>query len=253
MTLFQDRHEELCKKYGCFDYGWGASFDVEWAKAEIGRVYCCLAALLSVNHTTRLSDTSIEVKFVDGYAVQASGEITPDDLRDQLLGQMISIIPGKLACVSFNTPRGQGIMPLENKEAHQLVKDFLANPVPVIPPDLLEDIRIDLGKKVKSINKRFRNRDRETVRRAKGRKARAINSLSKALSVLDQEYRELAVAALRANKTVLSAQKFPIPALQQLHNVISAMLSGNNLQNWQDEDVIPEAERLASVIWVMGQ
>ena len=243
--LFRDLHDQLCEKYGCSDYCLGASFDAKWAKDEIGRVYCCLSALLSVKHATYLLDSSIEVKFIDGYSIKVTEEITPDDLRDQLLNQMISIIPGSPANVSYNTPRGQGIMPLNGKEAYHLIKNFLANPVSMIPPDLLGDIQTNLEKKVKSINKRLQNRDREESRRAKGRKTRAINSLSKNLSALDHKYRELAVEALRTNKKA--------SALKQLHDVIGTMLIGNNLKNWKDEDVISEAERLADIIWVMNQ
>ena len=134
-----------------------------------------------------------------------------------------------------------------------LVKEFYKDPISFLPANLANEFREALKKKVKSINKRVRNYDGEYARRKKGRRARAVTSLTTVLAELDPEFRELIVRAIRHNVTTKGKYGDKDHTVMRLLNALNAVCSVNNLENWQDEEVIPEAEQLASIHWIMNQ
>jgi hypothetical protein len=251
------KHQELCEKHGL-----GHVFGGEGNEAStIARAALSLVILATFNHTTRLKNGAIFVKFVENFSMKVEKEITAEQLLQYLAGQLVSL--RKEADKTFASVRAfasvRGVTGccgfLVSKENEPLFEGFLKDPVAHVPGDLeLKNQLLEgLKKKTKSINKRLRNYDNEKARRDRERKARAITSLSKVLADLDPEFRELAVRALRHNKWSTNKYGSKHHSLQKLLNALNTICSGNNLENWQDEDVIPEAERLASVYWVMNQ
>jgi hypothetical protein len=247
------RYDQLLEKYGVEKYKWNEDpvKQVELLKKQ--SVFTVVVLLLS-NHTTRLQDGAIKVRFVENFSVVVKEETTPQKLFRDLIGQTLSIQQDSIGHEQItyrSIPSSGGTA--SNPEANQAAKEFLADPEALLPADLTDQVSAALKKKAKSINKRLRNYDNEKARRDRGRKSRAITSLTKVLAELDPEFRELCVRAVRHNHTTTSQYGYKEHSLQHLLNAINTICSGNNLENWQDEDVIPEAERLASVAWVMNQ
>lgn len=209
-----------------------------------------VAILLLSNHTTWLEEGAIKVQFVRNFFVTLKEETTPRQLLQQLARKTISVEKNRLGedNIHYRAICNSAFVS-SNPEIIKVVREFLADPMSFLPSDLVEQVREALRKKTKSINKRIRNYDSEKRRRDRGRRARAITALTKVLKDLDPEFRGLAVQALRHNHSFVGKH----PSLYEFLNTITAMCSKNNLKNWQDEEVIVEAERLADIAWVMYQ
>jgi hypothetical protein len=199
------RYQNLRKQY-CPEHKWDEPV-VEHVKRAAQEAGCSLAVLLTSNHTTRLDNGSINVRFVENFAATFSKEITEEELLRELASQFLSFEQvqgsgGSLGARGISGHSGRHIDPEVAAEVKGLVDEFLKNPMDSVPSDLQEELLTGLRKKTKSINKRFRNYDSEAARRARGRKSRAITSLSKLLAEVDPDFRELAVRALRLNQTI---------------------------------------------------
>lgn len=252
MSKAFDEAQKLHTKYGID--GWHSSDDLGRAKNRVDRAGIALVILATFSHTTRLKDGAVEVRFVESFNTKVEKETTAEELLQVLTGQLVSL-PTSMG-KKFGSTRGiSGSDGFSLKEAgiEEILQGFIDDPIAAVPPELQESVCKGLEKKAKSINKRVRNYDSEVTRRVKGRKSRAITSLTKMLAELDHEFQELAVRALRHNHTIVGKYGVETRTLQEFANSLNTILSGNNLENWQDEDVILEAVRLAGVHTVMSQ
>jgi len=244
-----EKHHDLCEKYGA--QGFFIDDEVKAAGVDVAKAALALVTYVTLSHTTEMKARTIKVKFVERCSIEVKKEISPEELLTALAAKAIQL-DIQNGYISTRFPSSSGSHRITKPRAISLVKDFLADPMASIPEDLRKETREGLEKKAKSINKRIRNFDSEKARRDKGRKSRAITSLSKLLAELKPEFGELAAAAIRANHTT-HGQYGDEHDFHAFYSAVGKICSGNNLTNWQDEDVIPEALRLAKVDWVMNQ
>lgn len=244
--------QTLCEKYKTKS-SYSLQMTVEEAHQQTLRAALSLVVLATFAHRTKLEAGHAKVSFAENFSLVAEEELTAEDILKALASQLVSLrvekdktfasmrgISGSCGCVVTD-------------ETKAIFEAFLADPMASMPDELKDEVLTGLEKKAKSINKRLRNYDNEIARRKRGRQSRAVTSLTKVLAELDPEYRELAVRAIRHNRTTKGKYGVEDRSLMKLLNALNTICSGNNLENWQDEEVIPEAERLASVHWVMNQ
>jgi hypothetical protein len=249
------KHQDLCSKYGAGSPPVGGKNP----QYTVTVAYCAVAAILDRPHTTKLKDDGVvEARFSGGYRgayiVEMDKELTEDTLLHALVGQVIEVNPTNHPdhkwYVNCMAPSGSSCSPYEDPT---LARAFIKDPLGNMPPQLAKQVKENLAKKVKSINKRVRNYSSEKNRREQGRKSRAVTSLTKLLADLCPESQALVVQAMRDNKRVTNEQGYEVSSLHKLYYAIGTVLQGNNEENWCSEDVISEAERLAGVHAVMNQ
>lgn len=249
------KHQDLCSKYGAGSPPVGGRSP----QYTVTVAYCAVAAVLDRPHTTKLKDDGVvEVRLAGGYrgpyVVETGKELTEDVLLRALVGQILEVKPANHPdfkwYVNCTAPSGSSCGPCDDPT---LARAFIKDPLGNMPAELANQVKENLVKKVKSINKRVRNFSTEKNRRDKGRKSRAVTSLTKLLSELCPESQALVVQAMRDNRRVTNEQGYEVSTLHKLYYAIGTVLQGNNEENWCSEDVISEAERLAGVHAVMNQ
>ncbi len=245
------KYEELREKYLKNEYG---GTNAERIARSIKRAGLSLAVLATFAHRTKLEGGVVKVHFVRNFLIDLKEEITVNGLLQELVGRLVYVSEdsNETLC-DVRHISGSSRFPLKKDAERQALESFLADPMSAVPDELKDEVREGLAKKAKSISKRVRNYDNETVRRARGRKSRAVTSLTKVLAELDPDQRLVIVKAIRLNRIVPDDNGWPVNSLRKLYMALHTVLSGNNLENWQDEDVIPEAVRLADVQAVMDQ
>ena len=223
----------------------------------VAKAGIALVILATHSHTTSLEGGAVKVRFVERFKIEVKKETTAEKLLQTLAGQLVSIdlsIGKEFGLVRFLSGNfGFSLKTEEDKPVEAVLRGFLDDPMSAVPVDLKESVRDGLRKKAKSINRRLHNYDNEVVRRDKGRKSRAITSLTKVLAELDPEFQDLVVRTLRHNHTTIGKYGSKDHTIRGFLNAINTICSGNNLENWQDNDVISEAARLAGVHVVMNQ
>jgi len=249
MSKARRQWDDYCTKYKSYYVGHS---NEEIARQQTLKAALSLAILVTSNHTTRLQDGTVLIKFVEGFEVTVRKEITAEGLLSELANLIIDMDSNKEYVVCKFIFMGSSTL-CSDPKVKTVFRGFLQDPMASVPSGLKDKVLQALKKKVKSINKRLRNYDSEKARRDRGRKSRAITSLAKVLAKLDPSFRELAVQALRNNVTTRGKYNYEEHSLLKFLDAINTMCSGNNLKNWKDKDVIPEAERLASIQWVMDQ
>ncbi len=250
---YQELREKYLENEHCTRYR--IRTDAERIVECISGAGLSLVVLATFAHRTKLeANGTVKVHFTESFSVDLKEETTTDALLQDLAGQLISLNKdqkwGKLRRIS-----GSSGISLDDDAKRQALEGFLADPMSAVPDELKDTVTQGLAKKAKSINKHIRNYDNEVTRRARGRKSRAVTSLTNVLAELDTELRLTVINAIRLNKTVTDqyGRHSRKSSLRKLHAALSVVLSGNNLKNWQDEDVISEATRLVNVQVVMDQ
>jgi hypothetical protein len=233
-------NKQFCERLGIQGYVGGTS-DAEVNHETVLAAICTIAAQLQLSHTTELTNGIVKARFANSRSIEIAGEVTPDQLFSYLVQSAVEVHPysGKFTVnYSLFSTRGQ-------RSCNDVteIQNFLNDPMAFVPDNLKPEIVETLTKKAKAINKCFRNYDSENAKRNKGKRYRAVASLSEQLATLDPHTRSIAVSVVRTDTDRASLEKL-IAVLKEC---------AKNRHNWHDEDVITEASDLAEVKWTMNQ